>query len=272
MPIFETLYSEDLNIPLNSSDSNVLFTTARRKSAINNGAEEFADLTECLTRQSTITVSCNTTEYLLLSSGILGGSTDYTRLSSQGIEYRVRSSGASTSQRWVTWISGEDFPQRPIDWRNRNTPGWRMSTSPSTPSGYYLRADGGNLYLGFDVPPKVGSSQAAELLIPYVARPAQMTSSGDLPFTVGANTRLDLTLYHKALPHYAAYKLLPLTGDVEGAQSQLQQFMGYVTRYLQSKVPKGGTMVSLATNYLRNARQGRRRGVGDSVVPPSQWS
>lgn len=273
MPVFETLYSEDLNIPLNSSDSNTLYTTARRKQAINDAVEEFADLTECLIRQSSITVSCNTVEYLLLSSGVLGGSTDYSRLAAQGVEYRVRSSGASSAQRWVTWLAGDDFPQRPIPWRNRNESGWRQSTNASTPSGYYLRPDGGNLYIGFDRPPTVGSSQAAELLVPYVARPAAMTSTGDLPFTVGGQTRTDLTIYHKAFPHYAAHKLLPLVGDAEGSQGELQKFLGYVTRFLQAQRPKGGTFVQMATNYLRQARGGRRGSWDrDSNVPPSQWS
>ncbi len=273
MPTFDYLYGPALDREINSSDSNTLFTTARRQQAINDAQEEFADLTECLVRQSSMTVSCNTTEYMLLSGSILGGSTDYSRLASQGLEYRVRSSGASTSQSWVTWIAGDDFLQRPIDWRNRQTAGWRQSTTPTTPNGYYLRPDGGNLYFGFDTPPLVGSSQHAEVIVPYVARPAAMTNASDLPFTVNSTARVDLTLYHRALPHYAAYKLLPLTGDEQGAQSQLQKFLGYVQRFLQSARPKGGTYVQFGHNYLRAAR--RTRGSwdrGGSLVPNSQWS
>lgn len=272
MPIFEDLYGPRLNLELKSSDSNTLFLSTRRQQAINDAQEEFADLTECLIRQSSITVSCNTTEYMLLSSGVLGGSTDYTRLAKQGVEYRVRSSGASTSQRWVTWLTGDDFLERPIEWRHRQTAGWRQSTTPTTPTGYYLRPDGGNLYVGFDVPPLVGSSQAAELLVPYVARPAPMTSSGAQPFTVNSSVRTDLTLYHRALPHFAAYILLPLVGDEQGAQTQLQKFMGYVTRFLQNGRPKGGTRVMLGTNYLQRARRGRGSFERHSDVPLSQWS
>lgn len=274
MAIFEYLYSAALDLEINSADSNTLFTTARRKQAINDAQDEFADLTECYIRQSSIAVSCNTAEYQMLSSGTLGGSTDYVRLAKQGPEYRLRSSGSTRTI--VTWIYGEeDFPQRPIEFRNRQDPGWRQgSTTPTTPTGYYLRPDGGNLYFGLDHNPKVGSSQLAEIIVPYVARPVPMASSGDIPYTVNSTTRNDLALYHRALPHYAAYKLLPLLGDEQGAQSQLQKFMGYVTRYLQSARPKGGQVVQLGRNYLKLARSGRRGRFdrAGSLIPPSQWS
>lgn len=267
MAIFEALYGPMLDLELNSADSNTLYTTARRQQAINDAAREFSDLAECLIRQSSITVSCNTAEYMLLSAGVLGGSTDFTRLAKQGPEFRIRSSGASW--KWNTWISGDNFPQKPIEWRNRNDPGWRQSTTPQMPTGYYLKPNGGNLFLGLDHPPSVGSSQLAEVLVPYVARPEVMASSGDVPFTVNSTARLDLSVYHQALPHYAAYKLLPLIGDQEGAQSQLQKFMGYVARFLGNAKPKGGVQVQLGHNYLRAARGSWAR---RSNVPDSQWS
>lgn len=272
MPTFEYLYATALNIELNSADSNTLYTSTRRQQAINDAQEEFADLTECLTRQSSVTVSCNTAEYMLLSSGALGGSTDFTRLAVQGVEYRVRSSGSTWT--WKTWIGGDNFPQRPIEWRNRADAGWRTSTSPQDPTGYYLRPDGGNMYIGLDHPPRVGSSQLAELIVPYVARPAPMTNSTNEPFTVNSSVRNDLRLYHRALPHYAASVLLPLVGDHDGAARQLQTFMGYVTRFLSMARPKGGQAVLLGRNYLRDARRGRGgwRSGYDPVIPPSQWS
>ncbi len=267
MPNFEYLYGPALNLELNSSDSNTLYTSTRRQQATNDGFREFADLTECFIRQSSVTVSCNTTEYLLLDGGALAGSTDYTRFAKQGLEYRVRSSGGV----YLTWLTGDDFPERPIQWRNRNTAGWRQSTTPTTPTGYYLRPDGGNLYIGLDAPPKVGSSQHAEIIVPYVARPPAMASSTDVPFTVGGVSRTDLTLYHQAAPHYAAFKLLPLIGDEQGSQTQLQKFMGYVTRFFQQARPKGGQQVQLGHNYLRAARRSRWGG-RESLIPPSQWS
>jgi hypothetical protein len=269
MPTFEELYTIRLDRELNSNDSNSLYTSTRRQAAINEAVEEFADLTECFLRQSSITCSCNVSEYMVLSSGVLGGSTDFVRLAKQGIEYRVKSSGSTRT--WITYLAGDDdFPERPIEWLNRFDPGWRQSTSPTIPSGWYRRTDGGNLYLGLNRPPKIGSSQQAELIVPYVAKPAAMSSASDLPFTVNSSVRYDLTVYHKALPHYAAYKLLPLIGDQERADSQLSKFMGFVARFLAGLRPRGGTHVTLGRSYLQNAR---RRGDGDrSSVPPSQWS
>ena len=255
MATFKNLWKSELSIQLNNSDTSVLFTSTRRQQAINDAVEEFADLTECLIRQSTIACSCNTREYMLLSSGVLGGSTDFTRLAKQGVEYHHVSSHAGSSARTRT-VAGDEFPRRDIEWLNRAEPGWRESTTPcELPTGYYLRADGGNLYLGLKDVPDIGSSETGKVLVPYVARPAPITSSAAEPFTVNSSVRTDLRIYHRAFPHYAAYKLLPLIGDLQGANQQLQTFLGYVARYTQNQRPKGGQHVTLARSYFRESRR-----------------
>jgi hypothetical protein len=263
--VFERLWKDELSIALNNSDTSVLYTSTRRQQAINDAAEEFADLTECHQRQSTITCSCNTAEYQLLSSGVLGGSTDYVRLAKQGIEYHHLSSHGGSSVRTRT-VSGDQFPRRDIEWLNRFEPNWRESTIPvELPQSYYIRPDGGNLYIGLTNPPDIGSSETGKILVPYVAKPAAMTSTGDEPFTVNSSVRTDLRVYHKALPHYAAYKLLPLIGDTQGANEHLQTFLGYVARYTQAQRPKGGTHVTVGRSYYRESRR-----VGsDSNLPAS---
>lgn len=266
MPNFESLYKERLSRELNNSDTSALFTSTRRQEAINDAQEEFADLTECLIRQSSITVSCNVSEYQMLSSGVLGGSTDYIRLAAQPVEYHFTDSNGTLRQ-----LSGDEFPERPVRWLGRYDQGWRQSTTPlETPSGYYIRPDGGNLYLGLTEPPDVGSSETAQIVVPYVARPAPMTSTGDEPFTVNSTTRTDLRLYHKALPHYAAYKLLPLLGDMEAANYQLQQFLTYVARFKGRDKPRGGRHVMVARSYLNEAKG---RGFDDDWrrVPGWPW-
>jgi hypothetical protein len=262
---FESLYTSELHIVLNS-DQTHLYTTERRKQAINDAQVEFADLTECLIRQSSIACSCNTAEYALLSSGVLSGSTDYVRLAKQGVEYLH-----TDSNDVVTHLAGpDDFPERPIQWMSKADPGWRTSTSVTkTPRGYYLRPDGGNLYIGLYDRPKVGSSETAVIRVPYVALPAAMTSTGDVPFSVGGTVRTDLTLYHRALPHYAAYKLLPLTGDEQGSNAQLQKFLGYVARYSQAQRPRGGQSIMMARDYRGEARGGRGR--TDEPLPGYTW-
>jgi hypothetical protein len=129
--------------------------------------------------------------------------------------------------------------------------------------------DGGGLFLGLYEPPKIGSSETAVLLVPYVARPEVMTSTSAEPFTLNSTVRTDLRTYHRAFPHYAASRLLPLIGDKEGAAQQLAYYQVYVERYKSDRRPKGGQYVTYATNYLQRARGAR----GDDVrlVPGWTW-
>jgi hypothetical protein len=260
---FDELYGERLNLELNNSDSNVLYTSTRRQQAVNDGYREFAALTECWQRRSTITVSCNVAEYVLSTI------TDFARVSPQGLpEFRLTSSGSSGT---TTILAGDDFPRRDEIWQNRYESGWRQSTTLGLPRSWYLRNDGGQQVLGLDIGPDVASSETARLVIPYIARPEPMTASTAVPFTdTNGRTRVDLIEYHQAPVHYAAYKLLPLIGDTDGANSQLQKFLAYVTRFLQNSRPKGGTHVTMARSYLRDARRQR---AWDAEVPtaPNYW-
>lgn len=247
--IFKDLYKTELSIAMNNPDTSVLFTSTRRQVAIRQAEEEFCDLTECLTRVSTVACSCNVSEYALNTS--TGGSTDFVRLAKQGVEYHHVSSGGRTRT-----VSGDQFPRRDIEWMNRFEPNWRESTTPvEMPESYYVRADGGSLLIGLTDPPDIGSSETGKLLVPYLTQPSVMTSSSAEPFTVSGTARTDLRVYHKALPHYAAYKLLPLIGDMQGSQDQLQKFLGYVQRYTQSARPRGGTHVTVARSYFRESRR-----------------
>jgi hypothetical protein len=54
MTLFSSLYGARLDEELGTDDTSDLFTTARRKSAINRGVREFAELTECFIKWSTI--------------------------------------------------------------------------------------------------------------------------------------------------------------------------------------------------------------------------
>jgi hypothetical protein len=258
MAQFDELYGSLLDLELNSNDSNTLYTSTRRQRAVNDGVREFVSLTECYVRRSSIACSCNTAEYNLSTLS------DFMRFAAEGLtEYHHRSSGGSLTQ-----LAGEDFPRRDELWRNRSTPGWRMSTTPVlAPSGYYVRRDGGRYLVGLAEPPRVGSSETATLVVPYVAKPPAMASSTDVPFTdTSGNTRHDLEEYHQAPVHYAAAKLLPLIGDREGAAEQMTKFLGYVARYTQNTRPKGGTYMTASRPYLSDAR----RPVG-RTVPGWTW-
>jgi hypothetical protein len=51
---FQFLYDDALHTELGTNDTAVLFTTAKRKKAINEGLRQFAALTECWVKESTI--------------------------------------------------------------------------------------------------------------------------------------------------------------------------------------------------------------------------
>jgi hypothetical protein len=263
MAIFETLTGTWLDHELRSNDATVLFTSTRRNQAVNDGMVEFAELTECLIRQSTVTVSCNTAEYNLLSTAVLGSS-DFVRIAAQGVEYHQTDSNGNLSV-----LAGDDFPRRDVEWLNRYDVGWRQSTTPQDPTSYYLRADGGTYLLGLDRRPDVSTSETVTVLVPYVARPTAMTSTGDEPFTVGGSVRVDLRPYHKALVHYAAHQLEKLRGDDQASDRQLSKFMGYVARFREQARAKGGGVVTFVRSYLSEARRG---GPHDSARrDPRSW-
>src|SRR6185503_11225469 len=111
--LFSSLYGARLDEELGTDDSTVLFTTARRKAAINKGMTEFAELTECLIRQSTITLTGGTAEYNLNSSLVIPGE-DFLRLAKQQVEFRYIDASSN-----VTVLSGDNLPRRDLNWQNR---------------------------------------------------------------------------------------------------------------------------------------------------------
>lgn len=261
MTAFSSLYGNRLDEELGSADSTVLFTTERRKAAVNLGLREFADLTECLVRVSSVTVTGGTGEYDLHSTAVLADQ-DFLRLAAdQAVEFHYTDASSFTQ-----YLSGDDLPERTVRWLDRYEPSWRNSTALSsgmqTPRLFYQRPEGGSWYLGFYPVPSTGSSASAKALVPYVALPAPMTSDTQQPFTVGAAVRHDLRPYHQALVHYAAYQLEKLRRDDQASDRQLQKFMGYVTRYVQSMRKKGGASLTFARQYFR-----RTAGVLDGKDP-----
>lgn len=255
MATFAQLTGLYLDHELRTDDASVLFTSTRRAQAINDGVAEFADLTECFLRTSTVAVSCSVARYSLLSS------TDFVRVAARGVEFHLTDSNGILTQ-----LAGDDFPRRDIEVLNREDPGWRQSTTPLMPSGYYLDQADGGFVLGLDVPPDVGSSETAKVLVPYVARPAPMANSTDVPFTVGGNTRTDLVAYHMAAVHYAAHQLEKLRGDEAASDRQYAKFLGYVDRFMGKARQKGATFVRMSRSYLRDAQR-TGRGAHDRMDP-----
>jgi hypothetical protein len=247
---FSTLYGSRLDRELGTDDSTILFTTGRRKAAVNEAQETFARLTKCLKRRSTVTLSSTSAEVNLLST-----LSDFVEYDVEQPQFRYTNAAGT-----LTILAGDDLPRRDPAWLNRIEPGWQdsASTGEQWPSVWYDRPEGGNRYIGLWPAPSTGSSASMELLVPYVARPVAMTSDTAEPFTVNSSVRTDIRPYHQALPHYAAHLLEKLRRDDQASQNQLQQFLAYVSLWIQDQRKKGGTMLTFANNYFS---RGRDRGV-----------
>lgn len=248
MPQFSQLWGDDLTTELGTNDTSVLFTDARRKHAVNQGYRQFADLTECFVKRSSVTVSSSAREFNLSSSSVMAGSSGFARMAGEGPAY-VKTDTAGNQQ----WTAGDDFPQRAVPYLDAADPGWRSTNTTGEPTGWYLRQDGGALYFGLDCPADVSTSETAKLWIPFVAQPSSMTSDTAVPFAVSSNYRRDLVPYHQAMVHYAASQLNKLRREFQESDKQFQLFLAYVQRYNAQKPKKGVKGVRAARSYFRNA-------------------
>ena len=241
MATFVTLYGDLLDQELGSSDRTVLFTTARRKAAINAGQKEFARLTSCFTKDGTITLVNAQSTYDLEAT-----LTDFVKLDKAGIELALTDSSGN-----VTYVAGDSFPQTTVRDLNRYESGWR-GASASTPSRWYVEPSGGAFYLGLYPKPDLSTAWASgTMTVPYVALPADMSGDTDVPYTASSNALVALTLYHQALVHYAAYQLEKLRRDVDAQKAQIAQFQKFVDDYKAAWRPIGGPRVRFARDYRR---------------------
>lgn len=249
MPQFSDLYGERLNRELGSQDTSELFTTARRKAAINDAQLEFVKQTECFQKYVDLDLTDDQREYDL--EAVIAAD-DFLWFSKDGIEYQHTDADGN-----ITYLSGGDFPLLQLSTLNRDDAGWKSAVALTRPPGYYLREDGGKMYLGLKTPPAIEASESALIRIPYVAVPVDMSADADQPFTSGADAKKALRPWHQALVHYAAALLEPLRKNYQGEQRQRQLFAGLVADYLQRRRPKGGLTLTLARNYYTMARARR---------------
>ncbi len=248
MVAFSSLYGVRLDRELGTDDATVLFTTVRRKAAVNEGAVEFANLTGILTRWVTFTGTGGTAEYDLNSTTIIPAG-DFGGFAKEPVEFRYVDANSN-----VIELSGESLVRRDIPWLNQYRPGWRLSTVASSvmqlPENFYVRMDGGAYYLGFTPVPSTGSSASFTVRVPYMADAPIMTSDTSQPFTFGTAVRGDLFPYHPGLVHYAAHQLENLRRDDQASDRQLQKFLGYVSRCLQDMGTRGPKAIRQARNYF----------------------
>jgi len=255
--VFSDLYGSQLDKELGSSDTSLLFTTAKRKAEINRAQAWFVEQTECLTRETTIAIVDGTQEYDLEAN-----ISDFLRISKQGVELKIAPSSGDP-----TWYAGKDFPRRDIVWLNANEPGWKNSDT-GRPWCWYLQEDGGTVNLGVVPVPDVLSGETWTLYVPYVARPADMSADADEPFTVSSNAKKLLSPWHDALVYYAAAELEKLRKNVPRSLELLQYAQSRVQDYKARMQPKGGTHISFARDYRKEAGRLRDRALSPWLDDP----
>ena len=250
---FLELYTTALDTELGSIQT-TLFTTVRRKRAINLGQTEFLRLTNCYVRRYSLTLVDDTAEYDLIASI---GEANFFRLSSQLPV--IKRTISST----VTHLGGQDLPRRSPDWLDEHRPGWR-DADEGTPTAWYIREEEGTTLFGLNPPPKIAVGDTWLGLIPYVAIPDTLSGDTDEPFSTGTPTQTDLRPYHQALAHFGAGKMELLRRNYPASDRQMQLFAGYVADFLENRKVEGPQHVVLARSYLGDAnRFGRHYESGD---------
>ena len=247
MATFLELYGERLHRELGSSDTAALFTTARRKAAVNEAQLEWVKQTESFLRQGSVTLADGVREYDLEAAGVISAG-DFLWLASQGAEYVFTDTNST-----ITYTTGDDFPRIDVSTMNRDDAGWRNVAAARTPSSYYLREDGGTTILGIAPKPAIAIGESATVTLPYVAKPTDMTADADEPFTVSSNIKTILRPWHQALVHYAAALLEPLRKNYAAETRQRNLFAAQVADYLQRHRAKGGGRIRFARNYRAEA-------------------
>jgi len=234
------MYDDGLDVELASSDLTQLFTTAKRKAAINTAQVDFARLTSCTKRYATPDLSDEQGEYDLYA--YLCG--DFMRLAGDPSILIV---DANDVQRYIQ--GPISFPKLDPEELDRLQPGWRAAPA-GVPSGWYMRDDGGSTFLGCTPAPDIATGETWSWNIPYIARPADMTNATDQPFTFDSRVLKRLIPFHQALVHKAAALLEPLRKNYSGAQRQTQLYSGYVAQFLQQGTEDGGEQITFARSYL----------------------
>lgn len=236
---FSDLYTTALDRELGSSSTS-LFTTVLRKAAINAAQLEWVKRTECLQKETSVSLVDATQEYDLETA-----ITDFLRIAKEGARVKIVS-GTTTR-----YIEGDDLQVTTIARLNQEEPGWRAN-SAATPSKLYTRRDGGRVYVGLHPAPSIAGTDTWTLVVPYVIQPADMSADADEPFTVSSNTLISLKPWHRALAHFAAFDLEKLRKDFARASAQLQLWNDQIEQFMASEKPKGGSRVRMTRDYRRS--------------------
>lgn len=243
---FAELYGAELDIELGTADRTQLFTTARRKQAVNRAIATFVRQTNCTKVYGEIEIVDGQGEYDLYAF--------FPRIIRVSGDPSIRITRGTS----VRYIQGPDaFPRFEPEELDRVRPGWR-SASAGRPDGWFLREHQGAFYLGMTPAPDITTGDTWDWIVPHTVLPEDLGNDSAEPFTIGGSAMTRLRPYHPALVHYAAGLLEPLRKNYTDAQRQMQLYTGYVAQYLQQQQQDGQSVVTFSRNYLAESRSASR--------------
>jgi hypothetical protein len=236
---FLTLYGHALDFELGSADRTELFTTERRKLAVNRAQREFARLTQCYIREFRVPLVNGTSTYDIEAAT---GSA-FVNFSRRPVEL-IRTKGAVVTQ---TPLARHDVP-----WLDFHKAGWRDSEVKGTPEVVAYNPDAGAANIILVPTPAVPASETWAVLVAALATPSDLLADSDVPFQLALDAPTQLEPYHWAIAHFAASLLERLRKDTEAVEHQLALFGAYVSDYLGGRRPRGQhNRVSQQRNYLK---------------------
>ena len=239
---FLDLYGEAVSHELGSEDVAQLFTTQRRKNAVNRAAKEFQRLTHLvLSREVSVPLVTGTARY------DLDAATTDRFISFNRTPMRLERTRAGV-------VSATEVPQKTPAWLDVHQEGWRDLGNKGAPQ--YVALDGVNGVNWLQVTPnvQVDGAETWALVVPFNANAGNMGSDTDEPF----DGRPDVEPFHWALAHFAAAILERLRKDADAEKTQIAKFGAYVEDWNASRKPRGQRrQVSFQRNYYGESSRTR---------------
>jgi hypothetical protein len=247
---FVELYGIALDHELGSYDVSELFTTVRRKAAINRAQREFARLTQCFVVELVQPLLTGTARYDLdtLSLGT------FVNFTARALRLRKTS---------VSGVTEDRLTRHDEAWLDVHRPGWVNTPQRGTPDVWALSVRGGTNEIALSPQPDVLAGETWALVVPALLNPPDMGGDTDVPFSWPAgNPQMALEPYHWGIAHYAASLLERLRKDREAVESQLTLFGAYVQDWKATRRPRGG---DLRVRQVRDYQK-RTRNSGSAVI------
>jgi len=238
---FADLYGTELDRRLGSDDQANLFTTVRRKAAINAAQEWFILKTGCLWKTGLIVLRNGIGEYDL---EVELPDEEYIGLAAQLPDIQIVPATGPTR-----YVAGEDFARRTEDWLDQDDPSWRTADD-GTPTNWYEKSEAAQSLFGVTPAPLITVGDVWTLRVRHIVQADEMTADDDEPFTLDGTTKFSMRPFQDALGDYAAYQLEQLRKDMERSAT----FLGLAERrakdYTDAQRTPGGGVIQTQKRYF----------------------